>query len=142
MRLARAEDTPRIVELAVESVSQENWPLTVSRFLMKAYIQEAINQGSCWVSEQEKIHGAVVAITHDSFWFTEKQVSLLMFYCPTGGEGYKLLKTFADWVKSNENVGMAVVSLESFMDDRYVRMFNRLGFKKPAPSFVYLRDKK
>lgn len=65
-----------------------------------------------------------------------------MFYCPTGGEGYKLLRAFADWVKSQDDVGMAIVSLERFMDDRYKRMFNRLGFNRPAPSFVYVKDKK
>ena len=142
LRLAEKKDIPAIIELAVKSVSQDEWPLTVSRRVMKTYAETSIQQGCCWVSEQDKIHGAVAAVVHDSFWFTEKQASLLLFYCPTGGEGYKLLKTFADWVKNNPEIGMAMVSLERFMDDRYVRMFNRLGFTRPAPTLSYIRGTK
>ena len=141
LRQAKEQDIASIVELAVESVNQENWPVTVCRRLMRAYIEEAIKTGFCWVSEKNKIHGAVVALKHDSFWFSEKQVSLLMFYCPTGGEGYKLLRMFADWVKADKEIALAVVSLESFMDKRYVRMFNRLGFTKPSPTFSYVRKR-
>jgi hypothetical protein len=141
LRPAENKDIPEIIELAVKSVSQDDWPLTVSRWSMRTYIEMAIKEGFCWVSDQEKIHGAVVAVLHDGFWFTEKQASLLMFYCPTGGEGYKLLRKFSSWVKEKPEVGMAVISLERFMDDRYVRMFNRLGFTRPAPTFSYVRDK-
>lgn len=140
LRPAENKDIAEIIELAVKSVSQDDWPLTVSRLAMRSYIEMAIKEGFCWVSDQEKIHGAVVAVLHDGFWFTERQASLLMFYCPTGGEGYKLLRKFSNWVKEKPEIGMAVISLERFMDDRYIRMFNRLGFARPAPTFSYVRN--
>lgn len=141
LRLAETKDIPVIVELAVESVNQYPWPLQINRKAMRESIELGIEQGCAWVSEKEKIHGAVVGVVHEGFWFSENQASLLMFYCPTGGEGYKLVKKFADFVKSREDIGMAVVSLESFHDERYVKMFNRLGFIKPAPNYVYVRQK-
>lgn len=141
LRLAEKKDIPEIVELAVESVNQYPWPLQKNRRAMREAIELAISQECAWVSEKEKVLGAVVGVVHPGFWFSEKQASLLMFYCPTGGEGYKLLKKFADFVKSSQDIGMAVVSLEDFHDERYVRMFKRLGFTKPAPNFVYVRQK-
>lgn len=105
---------------------------------MKSSIKESMNSGFVWVSDIDGVKGAVVAIKHNGFWFSEDQVSLLMFYCKTG-EGYKLLKKFADWVKAEKSVSMAVVTLETFMDDRFTRMFKRLGFTNQAPMLFYAR---
>ena len=141
LRLAETKDIPEIVELAVESLNQYPWPLQKNRRAIREIIELSIGQECAWVSDQGKILGAVFGVVHPGVWFSENQVSLVMFYCPTGGEGYKLLRKFADFVKSRQDIGMAAVSLEEFHDDRYVRMFKRLGFTKPAPTFIYVRQK-
>lgn len=138
LRQAKEEDINKIVELAVESVSQQPLSVTICRPRMKSSIRESMNSGFVWVSDIDGVKGAVVAIKHNGFWFSEDQVSLLMFYCKTG-EGYKLLKKFADWVKAEKSVSMAVVTLETFMDDRFTRMFKRLGFTNQAPMLFYAR---
>ena len=137
LRPAKNEDIPQIVELAVESVSQEDWPLTICRPRMRTAIQESMKSGFVWVSDIDGVKGAVVAIKHNGFWFAEDQVSVLMFYCKTG-EGYKLLRKMTDWIKSDD-IAMACVFLETFMDERYVRMFKRLGFTRQTPSLSYVR---
>jgi hypothetical protein len=107
---------------------------------MRNAIQESMKSGFVWVSDIDGVKGAVVAIKHDGFWFAENQASVLMFYCKTG-EGYKLLGKFSDWIKSDQSVGTACVVLETFMDERYVRMFKRLGFNQQAPALSYVRHK-
>jgi hypothetical protein len=138
LRPAKNEDIPQIVELAVESVSQDNWPLTICRPRMRNAIQESMKSGFVWVSDIDGVKGAVVAIKHDGFWFAENQASVLMFYCKTG-EGYKLLKKMSDWIKA-DGIALASVYLERFMDERYVRMFKRLGFTRQAPALSYVRN--
>jgi hypothetical protein len=138
LRPAKNEDIPQIVELAVESVSQETWPLTICRPRMRNAIQESMKSGFVWVSDIDGVKGAVVAIKHDGFWFAENQASVLMFYCKTG-EGYKLLKKMSDWIKA-DGIALASVYLERFMDERYVRMFKRLGFTRQAPALSYVRN--
>lgn len=138
LRPAKNEDIPQIVELAVESVSQDTWPLTICRPRMRNAIQESMKSGFVWVSDIDGVKGAVVAIKHDGFWFAENQASVLMFYCKTG-EGYKLLKKMSDWIKA-DGIALASVYLERFMDERYVRMFKRLGFTRQAPALSYVRN--
>lgn len=138
LRPAKNEDIPQIVELAVESVSQDIWPLTICRPRMRNAIQESMKSGFVWVSDIDGVKGAVVAIKHDGFWFAENQASVLMFYCKTG-EGYKLLKKMSDWIKA-DGIALASVYLERFMDERYVRMFKRLGFTRQAPALSYVRN--
>lgn len=97
-----------------------------------------MKSGFVWVSDIDGVKGAVVAIKHDGFWFAENQASVLMFYCKTG-EGYKLLKKMSDWIKA-DGIALASVYLERFMDERYVRMFKRLGFTRQAPALSYVRN--
>ena len=138
LRPAKEEDIPQIVELAVESVNQDDWPLTICRPRMRSAIQESMKSGFVWVSDINGVKGAVVAIKHEGFWFAENQASILMFYCKTG-EGYKLLRKMTEWIKADD-IALASVFLERFMDDRYVRMFRRLGFTRQAPSLSYVRQ--
>ena len=138
LRPAKNEDIPQIVELAVESVQQDNWPMTICRPRMRTAIQESMKSGFVWVSDIDGVKGAVVAIKHNGFWFAEDQVSVLMFYCKTG-EGYKLLRKMADWIKSDD-IAMACVFLETFMDERYIRMFKRLRFTRQTYSLSYVRN--
>lgn len=139
VRLAGYKDIQDIVRLAVESVSNDPMPLTISRRKMRKQAEESIEQGCVWVSEIDgKVVGVVGGVIHDGFWFAEKQFSMLMMYCPTGGEGYKLLRCFAQRAKAGD-IGMADVSFERHMDERYLRAFQRLGFTRPSPSLIWVR---
>lgn len=140
VRLGEHKDIQDIVRLAVESVSNDPMPLTISRRKMRKQAEECIEQKCIWVSEIDgKVVGVVAGVIHDGFWFIEPQLSLLMMYCPTGGEGYKLLRCFADRAKAGD-IGMAYVSLERHMDDRYLRAFQRLGFTRPSPALIWTRS--
>lgn len=142
LREANFADVPAIVELALESVGQVPWAVTPSRRLIRKSAELAVEQGCVWVSETDKINGVVGGIKHPSVWFSEFQVSLALFYCRSGHEGYKLLKRFADWVKAQEDVGAAIVTLEPYMDEKYVRAFKRLGFDAQSVTLSYVRGTK
>jgi hypothetical protein len=103
---------------------------------MTSAIKESMKSGFVWVSDIDGVKGAVVAIKHGGFWFKEDQVSMLMFYCKTG-EGYKLLRKLSDWIKSQDSVYFATVTLEKFMGSDYIKMFNRLGFVNQSPTLFY-----
>ena len=140
VRLATHDDIQDIVRLAIESVSNDPLPLTISRRKMRQQAEECIDQQCVWVSEIDgKVVGVVGGVIHDSFWFTESQMTLLMMYCPTGGEGYKLLRCFAQRAQSDD-IGMAYVSLERHMDNRYIKAFQRLGFNRPSPAMIWTRS--
>lgn len=121
----------------MESVSRDPIGVTISRRKMRAQVEESIANKTAIVSEIDgKVVGVVGWSVHESFWFAEKQASLLMFYCPTGGEGYKLLKGFADAVRKDKSIGLAYVSLERDMGAKYLRAFQRLGFTRPNPGLI------
>lgn len=127
------------MELALESVANNPWPVTPSRRIIRKSVEESIAQGGAWVAESSQIDGAVVAVKHPSVWFSESQVSLLLFYCPAGNEGYKLMRKFAEWVKTQKDVAVAMVTLEPTMGGKYEKAFKRLGFTVAAPSLTYVR---
>jgi N-acetylglutamate synthase-like GNAT family acetyltransferase len=140
VRSANYNDIEQIVSLAVESVSNDPLPLTISRRKMRKQAEECIDQECVWVSEiNGKVVGVVGGVIHDSFWFIEPQLTLLMMYCPVGGDGYRLLRKFAERAKAGD-IGMAYVSLERHMDERYLKAFNRLGFTRPSPALIWTRS--
>ena len=127
------------MELTLASVANNPWPVTPSRRIIRLNAERAVEQGCAWVSESSQVDGAIAGVKHPSVWFAESQVSLLLFYCPTGGEGYKLMRKFADWVKEQKDVAVGIVSLEAQMGAKYLRAFKRLGFTINSPTLSYVR---
>lgn len=139
IREATFQDIDRCVDLAIESLNQKNWNVKIDRNKIKAIGNVAAMQKTLWVSETNgQISGVVGGILHDAAWFVGKQFEVVIFYCKDGN-GLALLRVMRDWIKKNK-IDFATVSLEDFMDDRYAKLFNRLGFTKPLRSFLYLRE--
>jgi hypothetical protein len=142
IRRAKFADIPAIVELAVESVSRNPWPLRIDKQAMESTARELIagNQHFAEVAEDEgKIVGAVGACTQPGFWHERMTCSVLMFFAKKAGAGVALLRSFARWVRGRPAIKMAIFSLEADLDPRIGLLLHRLGFTHQAPCYTYIR---
>lgn len=145
IRRAVAADIPRIVELAIESVSVNPIPVVIDRAAMAETAKATIagNAHFVWVAvEDGQVVGCVGAAVQPGFWFERLQASVLMFYTTRPGAGIALLREFARWVKSRPAIKLAIFSLEPGMDPRIGQLLQRLGFGHTAPTFTYIRGMK
>jgi hypothetical protein len=142
LRRALPPDIAQIVDLAVEAVSREPWPVRISRPAMTAMASEVIgsNEHFCWVSDRDgRITAAVGALTQDGWWHERKTCSVLMFYSRAPGDGIGLLREFARWVKSRPAIKVALFSLEHNADPRIGLLLRRLGFTWNFPQYGFIR---
>ena len=83
--------------------------------------------------------GAVAAVSQTSFWFQRNQCSVLLYYTRVPGEGLKLLREFARWVKSRPAIKVAVMELEPETDPRLAKFMARQGFDRRSETISYVR---
>src|SRR3989344_5023091 len=96
IRIAKPQDIPAIVDLAVESVSLNPIPVRIDRDCMREAAMECLGPAHfLMVSEIDgEVVAAVAASTHKSFWFERNCVSVLLYYTRRSGEGLKLMREF------------------------------------------------
>jgi hypothetical protein len=142
-RQAKLFDIPSIVELAVESVSQNPLPVKISRAAMVETLEGIVGrpQHFCWVGVKDgSIVSAVVAQTSFGFWFERQQCSVLMYYTRVKGGCFPLLRKFAQWVKSRPAIKIAVFELEPESDPRLSKALSKLGFARQSLNMTYVRN--
>ena len=142
IRKATLADIPAIVDIAVESVSQDPLPVRICRESMAETTREAIssNQHFVWVSEIDgNIVAAVGAMSERSFWYERQQCSVMLYYTRVAGEGVKLLREFARWIKSRPAIKVAVLELEPGTDPRLVKFLGKIGFSRLSTNCTYVR---
>jgi hypothetical protein len=143
IRKATIQDVPAIIEIAVESVSQNPLPVRIDREAMRDTIKAALAPNHfCWVSEHDgKAVAAIVACTQPSFWFERQSCSVLLYYTTVPGKGIALIREFARWVKSRPAIKLAIFELEPEADPRLVKLLARLGFDRQSQNMSYVRGK-
>lgn len=144
IRPATPADIPAIVDLAVESVSINPLPVTISRPAMAAAAASIIGKASqfCWVAEEGgKVVATVGALVQPGFWFERQQASVLMFYTRAPGACIPLLREFARWIKARPVIKLAIFELEPDADPRLERLLVRLGFGRKSTNLVYVRSR-
>ncbi len=144
IRQAKPYDVPDIVSLAVESVSIDPLPVTISRTAMREMVQQCISSPAhfCWVSERNgQVVGAMVALVQPGFWFERLQCSVLLYYSREVGGMVPLFRRFASWVKERPAIKMAGFELEPNADPRLVRVLKRLGFTRESTNVTFVRGK-
>lgn len=142
IRPATLADVPAIVDLAVESVSRNPIPVRIDRGAMRDTAKVCISsaQHFLWVAEADgEVVGAVAAASQQSFWYERQQCSVLLYYARVPGEGLKLLRQFARWVKGRPAIKVAIIELEPETDPRLIHFLNRVGFSRGAMNFSYVR---
>lgn len=141
-RKATMQDINAIVDIAVESVSQDPLPVKIDREAMADTVRTCLNPAHfVWVAEHEgKIVAAVVACAQPSFWFSKLQCSVLLYYTRVAGAGLPLIREFAKWVKSRPAIKVAVVELEPGVDPRLVQFFKRVGFQRESINLSFVRS--
>lgn len=143
IRQAKLIDIPAIVELAVESVSKDPLPVTISRPSMRETLQGVIGRPAhfCWVATKNGVTVAcVAAMSSFGFWFERQQCSVLLYYTREAGACMPLLREFARWVKSRPIIKLAVFELEPAADERLMDALARLGFSRRSTNMVYVRE--
>jgi N-acetylglutamate synthase-like GNAT family acetyltransferase len=142
IRRATLGDVPAIVEIAVESVTREPWPLRVSREKMANAAEALIRDNASFIYVGEsagKVEACVAAETGPGFWFERLQSSVLLFYTRKPGLGAALLREYARWVKSRPAIKVAVFALEPSADPRVATFLRRLGFSVSGQQMSYIR---
>ena len=142
IRKATLADVPAIVDIAVESVTQNPLPVRICRESMADTAREAIagNQHFVWVSEIDgEVVAAVGAMSERSFWYERQQCSMMLYYTKVPGEGVKLLREFGRWVKSRPVIKVAVIEMEPDADPRLIKLINRIGFSRLSMNCTYVR---
>lgn len=135
-------DINAIVDIAVESVSQDPLPVKIDREAMAETARSCLNPAHfMWVAEDDgKVVAAFAACTQQSFWFTKLQCSVLLYYTRVAGAGLPLIREFSKWVKSRPAIKLAIVELEPGVDPRLVRFFKRVGFERESLNLCYVRS--
>lgn len=141
-RRATMNDIPSIVDIAVESVSQDPLPVKIDREAMAETARTCLNPAHfMWVAEQDgKVVAAFAACVQPSFWFSKLQCSVLLYYTRVAGAGLPLIREFSKWVKSRPAIKLAIVELEPGVDPRLVRFFKRVGFERESLNLSYVRS--
>jgi hypothetical protein len=141
IRKAMPADADAVVDIAVESVSQNPIPVRIDKESMKDMALTCMgNAHFCWVSEVDgEIVAAVAAFSQASFWYERQQCSVLLYYTRVPGEGVKLLREFMRWVKSRPAIKVAVMELEPEADPRLVKILSRIGLDRVSTNVSYIR---
>lgn len=142
LRPATLKDLDAIVDLAVESVSQNPLPVNIDRGRMRETAVECISSAAhfLWVVEEDGVVcGALAAVVHPSFWYRGGQCSVLLYYARTPGAGIAVIRKFARWVKDRPMVKVAVFELEPEADPRLAKLLARLGFTRQSLNCSYVR---
>ena len=137
-------DVEAIVEIAIESVSRNPIPVIIDRKAIKAQVIECMGPAHfCWVSVIDgEVVGAVGAYVQPSFWHQRNVCSVLLYYTRVPGEGLKLIRQFARWVKDRPAIKVAVIEFEPETDPRLIRWMRRLGFTRESVNLSYVRERK
>jgi hypothetical protein len=141
-RRAKLDDIPAIVDIAVESVSQDPLPLRINCTAMADTAKVCLNPAHyMWVAEDDGVVvAAVAACVQQGFWFDKMQCSVLLFYTRKPSAGLPLLRELARWVKSRSGIKLAIISLEPNADPRLVKFFKKVGFDRESIQLTYVRS--
>jgi hypothetical protein len=144
LRQAKLSDENAVLSLAIESVSRDPLPVTISRAAMSETFRELVGrpQHFCWVATVDgEIVGAVVAQTAFGFWFERQQSSVLLYYSRVTGASLALLREYMRWLKARPVIKLAVLELEPSADPRLAKVLRRLGFQRESMNLTYVRTK-
>lgn len=141
-RPAKHSDAEAILDLAVESVSRDPLPVTISRSAMRDTFDAVVGKPNhfAWVAEQDgTVVACVAAQSGFGFWFERQQCSVILYYGRVIGSVVPLLIQLARWIKSRPVIRLAVIELEPTTDPRLMRLMRRLGFARESVNLTYVR---
>jgi hypothetical protein len=141
-RKSKPTDVDDIIEIAVESVSNDPLPLKINREAMRETILTCMNPAHFnWVAEVDgKVEACVIAQVCEGFWFHKLQASVLLYYTRKPGAGLPLLRELSRWVKNRSGIKLAICELEPNVDPRLLKFLKRLGFDRESTNLVYVRS--
>lgn len=142
IRKAKPDDVPAIVELAVKSVSINPLPLKIDREAMREQAMQCLQPAHfLYVSEIDGvIVGALAAVVLPGFWHEKCACSVLLHFSTQPGQWVRLVKVFADWVKSRSTIKVAVFELEPETPEKVVHFLQRLGFTRRSQNVSFVRQ--
>ena len=63
----------------------------------------------------------------------------MLWYSNVRGAGATLLRRFRSWVKTRRGIKVSGAAFESDVDERVIRVMERLGFRKRGGCFLHYR---
>ncbi len=144
IRKARVQDVPAIVDLAIESVSINPFPVIIDKQAMREQALACLEPAHfLMVCEKDGVVvGALAAVVQPSFWFTKLQCSVLLHYARVPGQWMALMRAFSRWVHSRSGIKVAVLELEAQSDPRIIKFMARIGFDRVSQNVCYVREVK
>ncbi len=79
----------------------------------------------------------LIAKVSENLWSLRKHAAMLLWYSDLPGAGYKLLRDFRDWVKTQKHVVAAGFVDDFAMNDSTSRMLTRAGFTKRGGAYFF-----
>lgn len=142
-RPARYADIPALRDLAIESVSRDPLPVTISREAIDETLHSMIGKSAhfAWVAEQDgQVVAGVCAQTAFGFWFERQQCSVLLYFGRVKNSTAPLLRRLARWIKSRPAIKLAVIELEPQAPEKLIHFCARLGFDRQSTNATYVRE--
>ena len=147
IRPATPKDIIALTELSIEALSIDKYDeLVIDRERVFGSVQECVNSAKhfSWVCEIDgKIVGALGAYVEPFLFYERNQAMVVMWYCKHPGEGMKLMREFARWVKTKPLIKQVIYGEERKGDPRvgaaFRRAFNGIGRAESIPMQIVTR---
>lgn len=115
------------------------YPLTLDLQKARQTLTTAISspQHFCWVAEgKDGVAGVLVGLTSDNLWARKKNCNVVAWISDIPGEGVKLLRKFADFVKSRPVIRVAGFAPDADVDFRVWKLAERIGFERCGGAYL------
>jgi len=142
IRKATYKDIKGLVDLCKEAHSKsvnEQLPVDNKTLIKSLQVIVLSREHCCYVTEVDgRIVGAIIGVTHQSWFSKKKQASDLFFYTSERGRGSGpfLFRRFVTWVRKESGAKQIILSTDSGIDsERTSELYTRMGCKKIGDVF-------
>ena len=118
-----------IVRKVVEREIKRYNKLVPNWYKIDQLISEAISspRGFVLISEKEKLNGALVAMSAESFWAERQTATLLLWDTQVPRDGWAMLRRLMAWVESRRAIKHVEIALPLDTDPRVGVLLGRCG---------------
>mgnify|MGYP000856098449 CR=1 FL=1 len=140
IRKATFKDKHAIFEIACEQARRKHPELKadVARMTgaVSAVVQDPAHFAWVAVDADDKVKGALVAVTCDNLWAQRKHSQILLWQSDLPGEGLRLLIQYRKWVEAQRALRFAGLAPGTEVDAAVWKIAERAGFKAASEARI------
>ena len=140
IRKATFKDKHAIFEIACEQARRKHPELKadVARMTgaVAAVVQDPAHFAWVAVDTEDKVKGALVAVTCDNLWAQRKHSQILLWQSDLPGEGLRLLIQYRKWVEAQRALRFAGLAPGTEVDATVWKIAERAGFKAASEARI------